>query len=190
MKREELDKIAEDLSYEEINYIMLKKGNDYLTLAREKVEQQCPSHEDVIAQLSEKQYVESLIEITPTLKAKFRTLTPASFDESLAFASSVADGRLSYERVLARRRLSYALIELNGRKACPRGIPNGSYHDYAMEVGHDQLMKDLKEYADENYKLLGSNGLADKLSETFGLWEEVISNRLNGIGDVGDILKN
>jgi hypothetical protein len=190
MKKEELDELSEKLSYEEINYIQIAKGNQHLTKVREKIEKQCPSQEELISEMSEKQYVETLIEIGPHLKLRFRSLTPSSFDESLDFASNNTETRGAYERSLSRRRLSYALMELNGRKPCPKSVPSGSYFDYAAEVGYDQLEKDLIDYADENYKVLGHHGLFDKISETFGLWESVIHDRINDIKDMGEILGN
>ncbi len=184
-----LEEIAESLSTSEIQVLQYLKGDKHLKGAREKIESQALSTEDIISQYTRLQYVEQEIEIMAGLKATFRTLPPACMDEALTFAEEESDGKNEkFNRILSRRRLSYALIDVNGEAIGPMPV-EGSYLDHIRQ-GKEDFEQALLDYANAVYDALSYYGLADKLAEAFGVWESVIWNRINGIDDLSVNLKN
>jgi len=183
-----LEEIAEELSVNEVTALQYVKSQDYMLPMREKIESQAPSAKEIIGQYTSMQYIEQQVEIMPGLKALFRTIPPWAMDESLEYAQEKSKTRDQTSRILSRRRLSYALMEINDEPIATLGL-QGSYFD--MLRADPELFKEkLKIFADNVYNHLCFFGLADKVSEAFGIWENVIFNRLNGIEDVSDTLKN
>lgn len=187
---EYLDELLETLRPEHVNYLQIKTINSQVLELREELEKQAPSTEEIIAEYTENQYVEQSVQIMSGLKATFRTLAPGSFDESISYANLKSDNMENYKRILARRRLSHAIVSINGNMVGSLPI-QGSYHEIAMarDDGYKGLEEELNKRADKAYDMLSYHGLADKISEAFGVWERIIYDRMNGIKDVGNVLK-
>lgn len=184
-----LEEIAENLSMSEIQVLSLIKGDDHFLNLREKIEAQVPEVTELIAQYTKNQYVQQTVEVMPGLDVTFRTMPPETMDESLNFAAKHrGESQDTVARILSRRRLSYAVIDVNGE---PLGaVPlDGSYFDM-IRADKDKFKKQMTEYADSVYDYLSYYGLTDKISEVFGVWENVIYNRINGIDDLSGTLKN
>ncbi len=184
-----LEEIAEELSMSEIQALQYLKGDSYLLGIREKIEGQAPDVEEIVSQYTQNQYVQQTIEIMPGLDVTFRTLAPQCMDEALDFAmqhKSKSSDAMS--RILARRRLSYALIDVNGEPLGKMPV-EGSYFSM-MNADAEKFKENLREFADSVYENLCYYGLSEKISEAFGTWENVIFSRLNGIDDLSGTIKN
>lgn len=187
--QEYLDELSEKLEPEHVNYLQLKSINKSLPNLRKRIEEQAPDTEDIIAQYTEDQYVEGEVSLDG-LTLKFRTLAPVMLDESIQFAEVKSKERFNYSRVLARRRLAYGLMEVNHKKLCNAMLPQNSYYDLMVDPGPEELKKSLFEFGEANYSALEFHGLSDKMSEIMGVWEKIVYDRLNGVEDLGGIVKN
>lgn len=178
----------ESLTVPELNALQYMKGDRHLSDVRSKIEKQTLPTEELISQYTKNQYVEQTIEVLPGLDATFRTLPPFAMDEALDFASEKR-GTDNYARALGRRRLSHALIDINGEVVGTMPV-EGSYFQLAKAESRETLKKDIMTRAEDVYEYLSFHGLAEKISEAFGAWEQVVFNRINGIDDVSDTIKN
>ena len=175
----------------EINYISLKKINQHLPEVREVIEEQVPGKQEIISQYTEKQFVEGEINVDG-ITLRLRTLPPFAVDDAIEFAVEESRNNSKRDRVLARRRLAYALISVNGKNISSKTLPAKSYHDIlSLDGGVEQLQETIGEFVESNYKALMFHGLSDKMSEIFGVWEKTVYDRINDIGgDLAGVLKN
>ena len=183
-----LDQLAEDLNPQEVQMLTYLQGQKYLIDLQKKMEGQVPDQLDLISQYTELGYVTQTIEALPGMKCKFRTLPPFTLDESIAYAKRLSrDEPNNYPRILSRRRLSYGLISMNDKDLAPGSVVDIALTDLVIAGGDPK--RTLTANADTRYKILEVIGLAEKIGEAFGVWETVIWNRINGIDDLGSIVK-
>ncbi len=183
------EELAGNLSMQDVEVIKLHQNNKALLKLQEKIESQCSDMTTLVSQYTVNQYVEQKLEVMPGLTVTLRSLSPFAVDESIDFADEKRreSSNVLYARTLARRRLAHALISMNGNRLSSVQLDGnpldmiGSGLDYKEEV---------KKRADEVYAKLEMIGLSDKISETFGVWEKVVFNRMNNIEDISEALKN
>lgn len=184
----ELEELAEELNANEAWYIShLIQQREHTIEARKEMERQVPSPEDIIADLTSKQYFEQSVKVSDGLECVFRTLVPIQNDEAVRYATKNSESKEdhAYINSLARRRLAHGLVSINGNALSAKDI-NGSMFDH---VSNDEFDKTLKDIADVRIKKINVLGLFGRISEVYGVWDTVVNNRVNGVEDLSETLK-
>lgn len=183
------EELAEQFSMQDIEIIRMHQSNNQQIKLQEKVEKQTSKMNELVSQYTKDQYVEQKLEVMPGVTVTLRSLSPFAVDESMRFAeqNTKTKSNMEYSRLLARRRLSHALISMNGMRLSSVQLDGSPIE--LMSSGLDFKAEVIKR-ADEVYLKLEFIGLTDKISETFGVWERVVYNRMSNIEDVGEALKN
>jgi len=185
---EDLDSLAESMTSDEAQYVYLKKSGSYFNTLKEKIKSQMPSFDKLISEYSVYQYFEQTIEVSSGFNVKLRTVTPKSYEESVAFASKETNGRDPvFSRVLSRMRASYSIVSVNGNSLGPKH-PDNSYFD--LSINDPNFGENMKKNAIERYKVLENIGVGDKIVEVFGIWDTLMSELLNNGELIGEALKN
>lgn len=181
-------KLAEELNQAEVRVIELLQNQNRIKDLQLKIEAQAPKLEEIISQYSTQNYVVQDIEIMPGLKCTFRTLPPGLVDEAITYANRVSESDDVYGRTLARRRLAHGLLSINGKEVAD--VDPVENWAALLSMPDSNLHEKMVENASKRMAFLNMNFLADKISEAYGVWETVIFNRINGIDDLGEALKN
>lgn len=183
------EELAEQLDIQELDIIRHLQNNKHLLKLQEKIETQVPKTPELVSQYTKNQFIEQSVEIMPGLNCTFRTPSPYAVDESMIYANknTKTETNVEFSRIMARRRLSHSLIAINDNKLSTVQITGDMIQSMA---GNKEFREGLLNRANEVYEKLEMNGLADKISEAFGVWERVIFNRMNNIEDIGETLKN
>jgi len=183
-----LDQLSEELNPSEVQMIAYLQGQQHLVELQKKMEGQVPDQTDLISQYTELGYVAQDVEVAPGMTCKLRTLPPFALDQAVAFArSETRDEPDNYPRILARRRLAYALIAMNGRELAAGSVVDTPLVDLIIAGANPK--EQLRQNAEKRYEILEVLGLSEKISEAFGIWERVIFNRINGIEDLSAVVK-
>jgi hypothetical protein len=157
---------------------------------RDRIKNQMGSQEDVFEQFSLNQYYQLSVEISPHLRAVFRTLTTCAQDELIKFGREKSEGFAdSYTRIVQKRRLSYGVIEINGRTLS--GVPvNGSYLE--KQLGNMDVEAELKKMADEAYDKFAvlPEPLVTRLAEAYIIWEGLVYDTVDSIESLDELAKN
>lgn len=184
------EELAETLSMQDLEIIRLHQSNKHQMALQQKIEAQVPKIVELVGQYTKNQYVEQKLEVMPGLTCVLRSLSPFAVDESMRFANdnTKTDSNMEYSRLLARRRLAHALISMNEERMSTVQL-DGNLMELLIATG-SKYKEEVIKRADTVYEKLEVIGLTDKISETFGVWERVVYNRMNNIEDISEALKN
>lgn len=188
----DLNRLVKELHPQEVTAIQMLQQNELIKERMIEMEKQVPAAEEIISQYTKTQYFEQEVEVMKGLNCTFRNIPPVCQDEASTFAIKKCggtDNHPNYGTILGRRRLAHGLMKINGETVGgPSVLPiNGNYAE--LQMADDNFNEKINKNAALRYKYLGYHGLADKLSEAYGVWERVIYNRMNGVEDMGDVLK-
>lgn len=171
--REFLDELSEQIEQGELYYLQQQVHNVDLEALKEKLASQVDSAEDIFAEMTREGYYAQEVEISPNLSATFRTIPSKAQDDAMDYAVDRAEGnKAKYGRILARRRLAYALVSYNGRTIGDQ--LDRSLYDIQLE-GNDP-MEIIEGLADKSYEILKiiPDHLGTRLSQAFGVWEKIV----------------
>lgn len=182
-----LQELSDRLTDSDIRELMLMKNSEHLIDIQRVIEDQAYSQNDILSRYTSTQYVQQDIEVGG-LALSLRTIPPFVEDQCIKYAMANNGGNKAiYDRTLARRRVSYGLLSVNGNFI--NGMPmEGSYFSMASG-GKDAFMKALDERANQVMLYLEMSGLAGRIIDIYMVWELVVYNRLNGIEDMRERLK-
>lgn len=176
MSIENLNKIIDTLSFQEINYIWLKKQGIHLPDLTKKIAGQIPDIMRLVEELTEKQFFEQEIEVYPGLKVRLRTTHPSAYDESFAYAYEKSNGEDPlFSRLMSMRKLAYAIVDLNGKRV---GDPHPTESYAHIALKDSSFVENLTKSADARMHILNLNPLSDKIKEVFLIWETEINKKI------------
>ena len=182
----DLEKLSKDLHPQDVRRLEYMQRNAALEKLQVSIEEALPNVEAMIEQYTVSGYVQSTVTVLPGLNCTFRSLSPFENQESVVFASKHEE--TVQNAALARRRLAHSLIEVNSKPVANTLPLDGSLFDL-MVANQEQTEKHMIEAADKRYRFLSAYGLMGKISEAFAIWEQVVSNRVGGIEDMGVVIK-
>jgi hypothetical protein len=179
--------LADKLPTSTVRELFVMKSSVHMVELHKTIQDQAYGSEDILSRYTRFQYVQQEIEVG-SLVAVFRTIPPLFEDECVTYAIKNAnDNRAIYDRMLARRRLSYGLVSIGGTYI--GGMPtDGSYHEMA-QVDRKAFMETIGTRANKVMDYLELSGMTQRLVDVFLAWEAIIFNRLNGIEDIGAHIK-
>jgi hypothetical protein len=173
MSADDLDEVVDILTFQEINYLFLKKQAPHLPKLTEKISSQIPDIITLIQDLTERQYFEQEIEVYAGLKVKLRTNHPSAHDEAFQYALKKSGGEdPSFSRTFAMKKLSYAICEINGSRI---GNPHPTESYAAIALKDSSFTSTLLKDAESRMQVLELNPLSEKIKEVFLIWSQEIS---------------
>ena len=175
----DIKKIAEEISQDELNELKVLLGDKRSNAIRDKIKAQLPDLDKIYSALSEKQYFDQTIEIDTMLKVKFRTMTDSSKQEVNDFVSK--NETSDNVRLYNRKRLSYGLIEINGKSLSGGEAINGSYWDMALSGLN--VNDELKKLSDKRLSILNvlDSTMVDKILVFYNSWEFLVYDSINNM---------
>jgi hypothetical protein len=157
---------------------------------RDRIKNQVDDVEDIYDQMSSLQYYQGEIEISPHLRAVFRTLTTSAQDEVFSFAKDNSNGSADvYQRLQSKRKLAYGALKINTSSLV--GVPvTQSYLDLKLSgVDVDEKLKAIAEEAFGKLELFPEM-LINKVTEAFSIWEGEVYDRIDSIDSYDELAKN
>lgn len=185
--QEFLDKLANEMEEGHLHYLQDQMYIVNTEELREKLQNQVGDAEDIFAQMTRRGMYSQEVEVSPHLSATFRTITSKAQDECMSYAREHATTKNEYGRLLARRRLSYSLIEQNDQVISePIDVPL-----FELNSPDSDPMDVLKENADNAIDKLNvlPDTLVNRLSQSFGVWEKIVTSRIQE-AEVAETVKN
>lgn len=192
LTKEYLDDLASGINGDQLSYLYEVANSHQTEGIRVNLKDQIPETEKIFDDLSSLQYFEQTLKIGAHLTVKFRTIETSSNDQSIKFAlreSKRDDSNYDlFWRVRNRKRLSYALKEINDRPMCAENI-DGGYLEYILS-GVD-INKELDRVSEQVYKslMVMPEVLVEKINNYFGIWESIVYERIRK-SDMEKVVKN
>jgi len=192
LTKDYLDDLASNINGDQLSYLYEVANSHQTEEIRVSLKKQIPETEKIFDDLSSLQYFEQTLEIGSHLSVKFRTIETASNDQSIKFALKESKNDESnydlFWRVRNRKRLSYALKEINGRPMCAENI-EGGYLEYMLS-GVD-INKELDRISEQVYKslMVMPEVLVEKINNYFGIWEAIVYDKIRN-SDMEKVVKN
>lgn len=185
LERDDLETLAQELHPDDIRVLQDIQQQSQSEEIHTVLEDQMEDASEVIAKITTDGYYRQTIDINDVFKnITLRTIPSFAQDEALQFAREEADSNVTYSRLYARRRLAYAIVEF-------RDEPIGNriaQSKYDFEAGG---FKD--EINDSREKAYGRlldypDNVTLKLSEIFGVWENMLKDLYSDI-DLDETVK-
>ena len=170
---EQLDDLAEVLTLEDLYYIQRKMEQIRGTEFREKIDSQVDDAAEIMAQMTSDGYYDKTIELSPSLRVTFRSISSGFLDDAIEEAASEADDDRSRTRLQNRWRLAYGFLDRNGDPVGEIPFSGSLYELDDVDQIHATAKGRFREIS------LMPDVLVRRLTEAVNNFDSVLYDRIN-----------